>query len=360
MISVTLHGITKAFPRAGTVIDAVHLRVQPGEFFTLLGPSGCGKSTLLRIVAGFDEPTGGHVLFDDQDVTHEPPNRRGIGFVFQNYALFPHLSVAENVAFGLTVRRLGRREVAERVQAALHDVSLHHCSSERVERLSGGQQQRVALARALVVRPRLLLLDEPLSNLDACLRQDARAVLQRIHAASHATIIYVTHDQTEALAMSDRIAILREGRLHQVASPREIYERPETRFVADFVGRTSIVEAEVCGTADDRPLLRLCDGTEITVPQPRVGRNVNVRVGARVGICLRPESLSMTGGKGTIRGVVDRVEYGGASSVCLVRTAFGTVHVQVARSLACPDPGEHVHMDMNASAVHLMAMEPQS
>ncbi|HZI51154.1 MAG TPA: ABC transporter ATP-binding protein, partial [Terriglobia bacterium] len=234
MTVLTLEKLTKVFPRAGRVVDGIDLRIESGEFFTLLGPSGCGKSTILRMIAGFEEPSDGKIFFDRRDITREPPNRRGIGFVFQNYALFPHLSVAENVAFGLRVRKVTREEAEKRVAAALKDVQLSGLDRERVDRLSGGQQQRVALARALVIRPSLLLLDEPLSNLDAKLREDTRAMLRALRTASSPTTIYVTHDQAEALGMSDRVAVLNQGRIHQVGIPEEIYERPATRFVADF------------------------------------------------------------------------------------------------------------------------------
>src|SRR5207247_5011627 len=187
------------------------------------------------MIAGFEEPASGRIFFHERDVTYDPPNRRGIGFVFQNYALFPHLSVAKNVAFGLEVRRLPSREVKERVDEALEHVQLPSLGGARVDQLSGGQQQRVALARALVIRPKLLLLDEPLSNLDAKLREETRSTLRAIHNSSGVTTIYVTHDQSEAMGMSDRIAVLNAGKIHQVAAPEEIYERPATRFVADFI-----------------------------------------------------------------------------------------------------------------------------
>ena len=206
--ALTLEALTKTFPRAGKVVDAIDLKIEDGEFFTLLGPSGCGKSTTLRMVAGFEEPTSGRILFDSVDVTYDPPNRRGIGFVFQNYALFPHLTVAQNVVFGLQARKVPGAEARERVAAALEEVQLQGFEEARVDQLSGGQQQRVALARALVIRPKLLLLDEPLSNLDAKLRRETRAALRLLHQSTRVTTVYVTHDQDEAMAMSDRIAVL--------------------------------------------------------------------------------------------------------------------------------------------------------
>jgi iron(III) transport system ATP-binding protein len=359
MIPVTIERITRTFPRAGTVIDEVSLQVRAGELFTLLGPSGCGKSTLLRIVAGFEEPTGGRVLFGDRDVTHDPPNRRGIGFAFQNYALFPHLTVRENVAFGLQVRKVGRREVTGRVQKALADVKLEDCGSERVERLSGGQQQRVALARALVLDPPLLLLDEPLSNLDASLRQEARALIRHLHRRSGATVLYVTHDQAEAMAMSDRIGILRGGRLHQIGAPPDIYERPATRFVADFIGRNSVLDATLCDTCGSRPLVRFRDGSELAVDAGRLGPAMTFETGARLAVCLRPDSLRITDERATFRGMVAAVEYAGAVNVCEVETAAGTLRVDVPRARIAPARGDFVHIAVDAAAVHLVPTEPR-
>ena len=353
MISVALNAVTKTFPRAGTVVDAIDLQIRQGEFFTLLGPSGCGKSTLLRIIAGFESPTAGQVLFDNRDVTYEALHRRDLGFVFQNYALFPHLTVADNVAFGLRVRKLGRREIESRVSAALAEVKLGGCEHERVHRLSGGQQQRVALARALVLRPRLLLLDEPLSNLDARLREDARALISGIHASLGCTIVYVTHDQAEAMSMSDRVAVLSRGRLQQVAAPEEIYERPATLYVADFVGRNNVIEAALGDTSGTRPLVRFGDGTEIALPSWR-GIPSD---GGRFGVCVRPESLRLTDAAGTFAGIVAGVQYTGASRLCEVESAVGRLQIEVSRSAACPRRGELVHVAVDESTLHVISLE---
>jgi iron(III) transport system ATP-binding protein len=357
MTSITLEGITKAFPRAGTVVDSLSLVIERGEFFTLLGPSGCGKSTLLRLIGGFEAPTSGRILLGDRDVTHEPPNRRGIGFVFQNYALFPHLSVAENVAFGLQVRKIARTEVAERVRETLEQVRLADCSGERVERLSGGQQQRLALARALVVRPRVLLLDEPLSNLDATLRHEARALLRTIHRTNGATIIYVTHDQAEAMAVSDRVGILCGGRLLQAGAPRAIYQQPATKFVADFMGRNNVLDVSVSGTSGARPIVRFVDGTEMTVDPERRAQGVDIRAGARLGVCVRPESIRIARDGGTFQGVVTGVEYAGPTTLCEVRTALGTLHVDVPNSHRSPTTGDYVRLAIPESTLHLIGME---
>jgi len=232
---------------AGPVLHGVTLEVPDGEFFTLLGPSGCGKTTLLWLLAGFLHPTGGSIEFDGQDVVAVPPERRGVGIVFQNYALFPHLSVFENVAFGLRTRRVPKAEIAPRVREALELVNLHNVEERRPGQLSGGQQQRVALARAVAPRPSLLLMDEPLSNLDAALRLETRDRVRELQRRLGITTVYVTHDQEEALAQSDRLAVMSAGRLLQVGTPEALYEEPACRFVASFLGRCNLLPAWPAG-----------------------------------------------------------------------------------------------------------------
>ena len=354
MTALTLEALTKTFPRAGTVVDSIGLQIKQGEFFTLLGPSGCGKSTTLRMIAGFEEPTGGRILFDGIDVTYDPPNRRGIGFVFQNYALFPHLSVAKNVAFGLQVRRLPRTEVNERVTAALRDVQLQGLDTARVDQLSGGQQQRVALARALVIRPKLLLLDEPLSNLDAQLREETRATLRLLHGSTRVTTIYVTHDQSEAMAMSDRIAVLHRGKIHQVSAPEDIYERPATRFVAGFIGRNNVLDATIRSVSEHSAVVRFANGSELTVDSRRRASGVELQPGTRVGVCLRAESLHLASENGVFSGTVMDVEYAGSVRSCIVRTDLGNLQVEVPSSAGRPMQGQTVRLTLVPSAVHLV------
>src|SRR6201996_9282279 len=244
--NVKLESLTKRFDEV-TAVDALSLETQPGEFFSLLGPSGCGKTTTLRMVAGFEPPTSGQILLDGVDVGHWAPHRRNVNTVFQSYALFPFLTVAENVAFGMKYKSASKAEVNQRVQEALALVQLSGYEKRRPNQLSGGQQQRVALARALVLRPSVLLLDEALGALDAKLRRTLQVELGALHKEVGITFLYVTHDQEEALSMSDRIAVMHEGRVDQVGTPREIYEGPATLFVADFLGVANVMEVEVIG-----------------------------------------------------------------------------------------------------------------
>jgi ABC-type Fe3+/spermidine/putrescine transport system ATPase subunit len=280
MARVRLEGVTKQFGST-VAVHEVTLDVPEGCFFTLLGPSGCGKTTTLRIVAGFHLPDRGEVYIGDRRVTHLPPHRRRTAMVFQEYALFPHMTVAENVAYGLRMRRLPEAQVRARVAAALELVGLRGVERAFPSQLSGGQQQRVALARALVVEPDVLLLDEPLSNLDAKLRVRVRGEIRQLQRHLGKTVLYVTHDQEEALAISDRIAVMDAGRVLQVGTPVQIYHRPAHRFVADFVGLANFVEGEVVGPDAVR-----CAGVVVRL------RGDGLRPG-RVTVMLRPEALRL-------------------------------------------------------------------
>lgn len=244
MIAITIDGLSKRFGET-VALDGLELRVEPGEIFFLLGPSGCGKTTLLRAIAGFCEPDAGSIRFGDEEVTAVPAHRRNTGMVFQSYALWPHLTVEQNVAFGLEERGVPRQETAARVAEVLAAVRMEAYRARKIAQLSGGQQQRVALARALVVRPRCLLLDEPLSNLDAKLRGEMRGEIRRICKEFGLTAIYVTHDQKEALSVGDRLAVLDQGRIQQVGTPPEVYRRPVSRLVADFIGDTNFLAGTV-------------------------------------------------------------------------------------------------------------------
>ena len=281
--SVRLQGLSKSFPGAIKALDRVSLDIGAGEFFALLGPSGCGKTTTLRLVAGFETPDEGRVVVGGQDVTEMPVHRRDMGVIFQSYALFPHRTVAENVAFGLRMRRIPRQEIDRRVSTALAQVALTGLEGRRPAQLSGGQQQRVALARAIVIEPPVLLCDEPLGALDRRLRQQMQFELKQLQKQLGVTLLFVTHDQEEALALSDRIAVMNAGRIEQVGAPAEIYERPRTRFVADFVGEINIID----GTWSAGRLLAV-DGRAMPAPTA-AGRD---GPGA---IAIRPERTAMTG-----------------------------------------------------------------
>jgi len=285
MTTITLQGISKNYGKT-VALESIDLTINDGELFFLLGPSGCGKTTLLRILAGFHDPTTGTVRFGERDVTLMPPNKRNTGMVFQSYALWPHMTVFDNVAYGLNVRKVGGDERAKRVHRALSLVQMEDYAKRKPNQLSGGQQQRVALARALVIEPDVLLLDEPLSNLDAKLRLEMRTEIRRICTDAEITTVYVTHDQKEALSMADRVAVLHEGVIAQVGPPRELYQRPKSRFVAEFLGETNFLNARVTGG----------DGNGVVVETP-AGRlrstaaPAGLAEGATITCSLRPESL---------------------------------------------------------------------
>src|SRR2546422_8246417 len=278
--AIGLVGVSKRF---GThvAVDDVTLEIGEGEFFSLLGPSGCGKTTTLRMVAGFELPDAGRIVLKGNDVTEVPANRRPVNMVFQQYALFPHMSVYDNVAFGLKVKHVPRSEHRERVGEMLRVVSLEGLDRRRARQLSGGQQQRVALARALVNRPAALLLDEPLGALDVKLRKQMQLELKRIQAELGTTFVYVTHDQEEALAMSDRIAVMNGGRVEQIGSPREIYEHPATAFVADFIGSLNAFDLRIDELVGENAVMRLREDERIVVPvgtRHRPGETLRVAV----------------------------------------------------------------------------------
>jgi iron(III) transport system ATP-binding protein len=283
-MKVSVRGLTKRFG-ATPALNEVSLEVESRELFFLLGPSGCGKTTLLRLLAGFYQPDAGGLFFGDRSMSGVPPHRRNTGMVFQNYALWPHMTVAENVAYGLEVRAVESAEKRQRVAEALDIVRMGAYADRTPNQLSGGQQQRIALARALVVRPDVLLLDEPLSNLDARLRLEMREEIRRIHDQTRITTIYVTHDQKEALSLADRLAVLRDGRIEQIGDPRSVYRAPANRFVADFIGETNWIEATVQAEGPDDLAL----ATEYGVF--RSPRQSGWAAGTKVSLGFRPEAV---------------------------------------------------------------------
>ncbi len=357
--AVEARGISKQFG-SGTdavlALDAVSLAIRPNEFFTLLGPSGCGKTTLLRLIAGFEQPTQGDILLDGEVITRLPPFRRPVNIVFQNYALFPHMTVSENIAFGLEMRRMGADEIAARVEEMLHLVKMAGLDQRRPAQLSGGQQQRVALARALANRPKVLLLDEPLSALDFKLRKEMQIELKKLQLETGITFVFVTHDQEEALTMSDRIAVMERGRILQVGSPTEIYEHPTRRFVADFIGDTNFLEARVVAVDGAPARVRLASGAELRA------RGLNgATPGATVTLAIRPERVSFAAADSgaPIEGTVETVVYFGTDTLFHLRLADGQPFVvrsqnrEGARSTH--SPGERVGLVLPADALQVLA-----
>ena len=325
--AIELSGVVKEFHARGEVITAVagiDLDIREGEFFSLLGPSGCGKTTTMRMIAGFEEPTQGVIRLHGQDVTNVPPNKRDVNMVFQSYALFPHMNVFENVAFGLRRKAVAKPEVTRRVGEMLDIVDMAGRSERRPRELSGGQQQRVALARALVNNPRALLLDEPLGALDLKLRQAMQVELKRIQREVGITFVYVTHDQGEALTMSDRIAVMNDGSIEHLGTPREIYEHPRTRFVAGFIGTSNLLTGTVTRLDGDLAVIQISPDERIIVPvQDRA-----VSEGSRLELTVRPEKIDLTtarpSGEGcALRGTVTEVVYLGTSTNFSVTTSAG-------------------------------------
>ena len=325
--AIELVGIAKRFhSRRGvvTAVEHVDLVIGEGEFFSLLGPSGCGKTTTLRMIGGFEEPTEGQILLHGKDVVGVPPDHRDVNMVFQSYALFPHMSVFDNVAFGLRRSKVDKSAVAQRVNNMLELVQLEAKSDRRPGELSGGQQQRVALARALVNRPRALLLDEPLAALDLKLRQQMQIELKRIQREVGITFIFVTHDQNEALTMSDRLVVMNAGRIEQLGSPREVYERPRTRFVAGFIGTSNLITRQVRELDGHTAVLDSGADEALIVTDAR-----EARVGSPLDVTVRPEKISISAehpepGRCAIRGTVSEVVYLGTSTQYAVRTTDGT------------------------------------
>jgi spermidine/putrescine transport system ATP-binding protein len=360
--SVELVSVTKRFADVVAVRD-LSLTLAPGEFFTLLGPSGCGKTTTLRIVAGFEEPGEGRVLIAGDDVGGLPPHRRPTNTVFQTYALFPHLSVGDNVAFGLKRKRVPGSEIERRVREELERVGLAREINRRPNQLSGGQQQRVALARALVNYPKVLLLDEPLGALDLKLRKGLQLELKRIQREVGITFLYVTHDQEEALTMSDRIAVMNDGRIEQTGSAEEVYERPGTTFVAGFIGVSNLMPGVVSSRRGTRGSVRLDAGVEVEVPVNGLSQ------GERCHAVVRPEKLRIVPADGptdgpAVDGVVESSVFLGTSTQIVVRLA-GDVPITVlvpnadeAERQRLPGGGANVRLSWAPEHIHLVRSSP--
>jgi iron(III) transport system ATP-binding protein len=301
--TVTIKNVTKIYDGKVRAVDNVSLTVNEGEFFTLLGPSGCGKTTLLRMIAGFNSIEAGTISFNDKVINNIPPFQRNTGMVFQNYAIFPHMTVFDNVAYGLKARRVSKSEINRRVTDVLKLIRIEEYKDRQPNQLSGGQQQRVALARSIVINPDILLMDEPLSNLDAKLRVEMRGAIKDIQKRLNITTIYVTHDQEEALAISDRIAVMNLGQLQQIGHPFDIYSRPQNTFVAGFIGITNFIPGEASAGPDNTMKVRILDSGEISIP-------VRTQKPGKVLVAVRPEEAFLSAqGNGGITGEIVQVTF---------------------------------------------------
>ncbi len=312
-VAISINHVSKYFGRDTDkviALDAVSAEIRENEFFTLLGPSGCGKTTLLRLIAGFEHPSEGNILLHTQEISHLPPYKRPVNTVFQNYALFPHMSVADNIGFGLVMQNKPASEVAETVANMLSLVQMEALRERRTDQISGGQQQRVALARALAPHPKVLLLDEPLSALDYKLRKEMQLELKRLQHETGITFIFVTHDQEEALTMSDRIAVMNQGKILQTGAPDDIYTRPAERFVADFIGDTNFLTAELLESGGGRTALKLPSGKMIESSQ------VDFTIRGMVNIAIRPEQATLTSDMGAadLQGTITNSVYSGTDT----------------------------------------------
>lgn len=319
MAFLTLENISKHFGDF-VAVDDLSLSIEKGEFVSLLGPSGCGKTTTLQVIAGLHEPTGGRIWLDGEDITDKPPNRRGLGIVFQSYALFPHMTVTENVSFGLEMRRIEVEPRRKKVAAALDQVRLSDFSHRYPRELSGGQRQRVALARALVIEPPVLLLDEPLSNLDAKLRGNMQIELRLLQQSIGVTTILVTHDQSEALSMSDRVVVMNKGKVVQIDTPVGMYDAPIDAFVSDFVGKTNLFQGTVCQLGRGRVTVEV-NGVPIEA------KAENLSIGSAVFVSLRPEQIKLgaAGAKGGVAGEIDAAIFHGDQWLYKVSSALGDI-----------------------------------
>ena len=348
--AVAIRGITKRFDEV-VAVDDIELDIGDGEFFAMLGPSGCGKTTTLRMIAGLEFPTEGSLKIFGDEVGTLPPNKRPVNTVFQAYALFPHMSVVDNVAFGLKMQKVPKSEIADRVAEAIRLVQLGGMEHRRPSQLSGGQQQRVALARALVNRPKVLLLDEPLGALDLKLRQEMQLELKALQREIGITFVFVTHDQEEALTMSDRIAVMHGGKLLQVGTPEEIYEHPSNRFVADFIGRTNLLE----GTVESAEVVCLENGARIPAPS-------DLDTGSKVAVSLRPERAHLhahgeaPAGRPSVDGVVHGVTYLGNALVHTVALDWMTIEVRAENRAgeSVVNVGDHVSVSWDPGAVSVV------
>ena len=372
-VSVSLDGVTKIFKNTKGKPDVIAVRganfvVKAGELITLLGPSGCGKTTTLRMIAGFELPTSGKILIGSEDVTMLPPNNRDTATVFQSYGLFPHMTVGENVAYGLKLRKLPKEDIRKKVDQFLELVGLGDLYERPPGQLSGGQQQRVALARSLIVEPAVLLLDEPLSNLDALLREQMRVEIRRIQKSLNITAVYVTHDRVEAMTLSDRVIVMRDGEIKQIGSPQEIYEDPDSKFVAGFVGKVAffpVTLLEKCPPQshglDNTAINKNPEGTwicKLGSQNFQLNRYApDIELGQEAVIMARPESLRLVDpGQGAIEGRVKMNVYLGHSVESFVETPYGEILIQIddPASKKVHSEGSQVSIEFNLNRIRLL------
>lgn len=341
---IELKGITRSFDDNGFIaVKDFNLEVKKGEFVTFLGPSGCGKTTTLRMIAGFDMPTEGQILLNGKDIAHLPPNKRPINTVFQRYALFPHMNIYDNIAFGLKIKKMSKSEISRKVKKVLEMVDLEGFENRKVSTLSGGQQQRIAIARALVNEPEILLLDEPLGALDLKMRKEMQIELKNMHDKLGITFIYVTHDQEEALTMSDKIVVMSEGKIQQIGTPEDIYNEPINAFVADFIGESNIFKGIMTG----KMKVRFCGGEFECVD--------DVAEGTLVDVVVRPEDVIITTPeKGTVTGVVTSVIFKGIHYEINVESGKNEMVIQSTKSAKV---GDEVGMCLDPDGIHIMIAE---
>ncbi|MGF9908813.1 ABC transporter ATP-binding protein [Brevibacillus porteri] len=356
VIDVELRGIMKKF-QSNVVVQNFNLQVEQGEFISFLGPSGCGKTTTLNMIAGFLDPDGGDLLIKGQRMNGVPPYKRELGMVFQTYSLFPHMTVAENIAYGLKLRKVNKQEMQERVNRVLGLVKLPNVADRYPKQLSGGQRQRIAIARALVIEPSLLLLDEPLSNLDAKLREELRDELKRLHHEIGVTTIFVTHDQEEALALSDRIVVMNHGFVEQIGTPLEIYNQPASEFVHTFIGKTNRLEGEVIGIDGDVLTLRTTGGMLVKAAK----QQRTVALHDKVIIFIRPEKIKLTDTAvseetNRVKGHLQLASFLGSYTECEVKVGEHTLSVKVQMTDSSVDrqEGQTVYCQWNADDVLVM------
>jgi iron(III) transport system ATP-binding protein len=354
-VNLRLDQVTKQFRQRGgegevTAVDDVTLNIFDGEFVTLLGPSGCGKTTTLRLIAGFEAPTAGRIVLAGKDITNQPPNKRDMALVFQNYALFPHMSVFNNIAYGLQTRGMPKNQIRENVDRALKLMELSGLQDRRPNQLSGGQQQRVALARSLVMEPRVLLFDEPLSNLDAKLRIQMRSEIHQLQRRLGVTSVYVTHDQVEAMALSDRVVVMNSGRIEQIGTPEEIYRSPVSRFVADFIGRANFIETYAENAENGRVTVSILEQS-VQIPA-----TFKANPGNKVLAMLRPEALTLRQDPALMQVSIEQAMYLGSEIEYVVRAGDRQLVIveNDPRASHIFQEGQTIGLDFIHDVVHLL------